>query len=85
VHCGQAGRVARVFWRGEVPWILVRGDDGQAFAIAWAATDLPVPVGSPITEPDAEAPRLSPASLQALARFLCQRRARRAQDGGADA
>jgi hypothetical protein len=78
--------VAHVFWRGEVPWVLVRGQDGQAFAVAWAATDLPVPVGSVASEPDnVEAPLLSPAALQALARFLRQYRDRRAQGGGADA
>jgi hypothetical protein len=85
VHCGQAGRVARVFWRAGVAWVLVRGDDGQAFAIPWAATDLPIPVGSSVTEPNEKAPLLSPAALQALARFVCQRRHRRAQEGGADA
>ena len=84
-YCGRAGRVAHVFWRAEAPWILVRGDDGQAFAIAWAATDLPLPVSSKVAEPDATAPFLSPAALQALARFVCQRRGRRAQEGGADA
>jgi hypothetical protein len=76
VHWGQAGRVTRVFWRAGQPWLLVRGDDGQAFAIAWAATDLPIPVGPAVTEPDEQAPLLSPAALQALARFVCQRRER---------
>jgi hypothetical protein len=68
-----------------VPRVLVRGDDGQAFAVPWAETDLPDPVGLVVSEPDAEAPFLSPAALQALARFVCQRRGRRAQEGGADA
>ena len=77
--------MAHVFWRAEAPWLLVRGDDGQAFAIAWAATDLPLPVGAAVAEPDATAPLLSPAALQALARFVCQHRDRRAQEGGADA
>jgi len=72
---GQAGRVAQVFWRGGAPWVLVRGDNGQAFAVAWAATDLPAPVDSATSDVgDAEAPLLAPAALQALAQFLCQRR-----------
>jgi hypothetical protein len=85
VHCRQAGRVVHIFWRSAAPWILVRGEDGRAFAIPWAATDLPIPVGSAVTKPEKEAPLLSPAALQALARFICHDRDRRAQEGGSDA
>lgn len=85
MYYGQAGRVTRVFWRSGEPWLLVRGEAGQAFAIAWTATDLPAPVGSSVTEPDEEAPLLSPAALQALARFVRQRRERQTQQGGANA
>ena len=73
---GEVGR--RGFW-------CVRGDDGQAFAIGWAVTDLPAPVSSAVAEPDEEAPLLSPVALQALARFVCQRRTRRNPEGGANA
>jgi len=63
--------VARVFWRAETPWVLVRGDHGQVFATPWAATDLPTPVDVA----DGEAPLLSPAALRALTRFVCEHRA----------
>jgi hypothetical protein len=71
--------VARVFWRAEAPWVLVRSDSGLAFAVPWTATDLPVPVGAASGRGDVVAPLLSPAALQALARFVCQRPGLRAR------
>jgi hypothetical protein len=55
-----------------VPWVLVRNQRGLAFAVPWDATDLPVPVGTTSDSGDVTAPLLSPAALQALARFVCQ-------------
>jgi len=71
-HCGQVGRAARIFWRGGVPWVLVHTQRGLACAVPWDATDLPVPVGAASGSGDVAAPLLSPAALQALARFVCQ-------------
>jgi len=76
--------VARVFWRVGAPWVLVRSQSGLAFAVPWSATDLPAPVGAASGRGDVAAPLLSPAALQALARFLCQRRASRRVGGAAD-
>jgi len=42
--------VAHVFWRGKAPWVLVRGDNGQAFAVPWAATDLPARKGIALSD-----------------------------------
>jgi hypothetical protein len=64
--------VARVFWRVGTPWVLVRSQRGLAFAVPWSATDLPAPVTA-AGHGDVAAPLLSPAALQALARFACQR------------
>jgi hypothetical protein len=71
-HRGQVGRVARVFWRVGAQWVLVRTQRGLAFAVPWSATDLPAPVTASGSG-DVAAPLLSPAALQALARFVCQR------------
>lgn len=73
-HCGQTGRVCRVFWRADAPWVLLRAANGALFSLPWAATDLPKPVVE--HDPPAEAPPavlLAPAALLALARFLRHR------------
>ena len=72
MHRGQVGRVAHVFWRGVVSWVLVRSQRGLTFAVPWDATDLPVPVGATSGSGEVATPLLSPAALQALTRFVCQ-------------
>jgi len=74
---GQVGRVVRVFWRIGAPWVLVRSENGLACAVPWSATDLPAPVTTSGCG-DVAAPLLSPAAVQALARFACQRPSLRA-------
>jgi hypothetical protein len=78
-HRGQVGRVVRVFWRVGAPWVLMRSQRGLACAVPWSATDLPTPVTT-FGSGDGAAPLLSPAALQALVRFVCQRLDR--QTGG---
>jgi len=52
--------------------VLVRRENGLAFAVPWDATDLPVPVGATSGSGEVAAALLSPAALQALTRFVCQ-------------
>jgi hypothetical protein len=73
-HCGQAGRVCRVFWRAGAPWVLVRCSSGMMVAVPWHATDLPVPALQEDEPAQAPAPPLlSPDALLALVRHLDQR------------
>jgi len=82
-HAGQVGRVSRVFWRGVVPWMAVRGRRGAVFAVPWGATDLPAPPPAPADDPgDEEAVLLSPAAVRALVQFVRQRRAEVAEHAG---
>ena len=64
--------MVRVFWRVGAPWVLVRSENGLAFAVSWSATDLPAPVVAASGRGDVTAPLLSPAAVQALTRFICQ-------------
>ena len=41
--CGQHGRVCRVFWRNDFPWVLVRLDNTVLVSVPWPWTNLPVP------------------------------------------
>src|SRR6266511_1170056 len=67
-HCGQAGRVCRVFWRGGVPWVLMRCSSGMMVAVPWHATDLPIPALEADAPARAQAPPLlSPAAPGAAA------------------
>jgi hypothetical protein len=63
---GTEGRVERIYWRGEEPWIRLRTRDGLWRSIPWQDTDLPrlTPHDFPQT------PRLSPLALLALARHV---------------
>jgi hypothetical protein len=74
-HCGQSGRVRRVFWRQGTAWVLVRLRVGGLLALPWVSTDLPVLQFDDNDRPD-EPPStlLSPIALRDLARFLQYRR-----------
>jgi hypothetical protein len=75
--CGQRGRVCRVFWRADVPWVLVRLPDGVMQSVPWAWTDLPVFDGqadAPVDESDTML--LSPIALRDLVRVLRELRER---------
>jgi hypothetical protein len=73
-HCGESGRVRRVFWRERTPWVLVRLRIGGITAVRWDWTDLPVPQLEPDLPPD-EGPAvlLAPRALRDLVRFLRSR------------
>ncbi len=74
-YCGQAGRVLRVFWRGRVPWVVVRLRAGGVTAVPCIWTDLPLPVTEQSSSPrGGPAALLSPATLRDLVRFFCDRR-----------
>ncbi len=77
-YFGQVGRVCRVFWRGDTPWILLRTIGGSLLTLPWSETDLPTPVTTR-TEPSSpqDAVLLSPAALLALVRFLHRRASER--------
>jgi hypothetical protein len=69
--CGQRGRVCRVFWRDDAPWVLVRLHDGVMLSLPWRWTDLPVPHAD--DEPpvnDVAITVLSPTALRDLVRFV---------------
>jgi hypothetical protein len=73
-HCGQVGRVRRVFWRRRVPWVLVRLRLGGTLALPWASTDLLAPPLEIDPRPDeASTALLSPMALRDLARFFQNR------------
>ena len=69
--CGQRGRVCRVFWRDDTPWVLVRLQDGVMQSLPWAWTDLPVADEAremPVVE--RETVLLSPTALRDLVRVV---------------
>ena len=68
-HGETEGRVERVYWRGEEPWIRLRTRDGLRRPVPWRDTDLP-PLASPAFP---RAPRLSPQALLDLAPHLMRR------------
>jgi hypothetical protein len=61
-YCSQSGRVRRIFWRGQVPWVVLRLRLGGIVAVPWASTDLLTP---PL-EVDLGARRLLPRSCLQL-------------------
>ena len=74
-HCGQSGRVRRVFWRRGTAWVLVRLRLGGVISLPWDSTDLPVPQLEDDARPDGPPPLLlSPIALRDLARFLWHRK-----------
>src|SRR4029453_17779135 len=75
--CGQCGRLCRVFWRDDIPWVLVRLRDGVMQSLPWAWTNLPVAPAQ--HEPQIEERAtvlLSPMALRVLVRPLRQLRER---------
>ena len=69
--CGQWGRVGRVFWRDDVPWVLVRLHNGVMQSLPWAWTNLTVPPAAEATDLDESATvLLSPHALRDLVRGL---------------
>ena len=73
-HCGQSGRIRRVFWRRRVPWVVLRLRLGGIVALPWASTDLLVPqLETDLRADEAATGLLSPIALRDLARFIQQR------------
>src|SRR5262249_20936287 len=73
-HCGENGRVCRVFWRANVPWVLMRSTRGIMLSIPWSVTNLPLPVPTDGSRPkEHDVALLSPDALVALARFVQDR------------
>jgi hypothetical protein len=75
--CGQCGRLCRVFWRDDIPWVLVRLRDGVMQSLPWAWTNLPV--ASAQHEPQIEERAtvlLSPMALRELVRRVRELRER---------
>lgn len=76
-YCGESGRVRRVFWRQQVPWVLVRLRLGGIVALPWASTDLLVPhLETDFRVDEAAAALLSPIALRDLGRFMQHHRLR---------
>ena len=75
--CGYSGRVCRVFWRGEIPWVLVRLRDGVMQSLPWVWTDLPVaPAPQEPQTDDGATVLLAPVALRELVRRVRQLRER---------
>ena len=74
-YCGQSGRVRRVFWRREVPWVVLRLRLGGIIALPWDSTDLLAPPAATNTGIDAAATTalLCPNALRDLARIILRR------------
>jgi hypothetical protein len=88
--CGQRGRVCRVFWRQEVPWVVLRCHNGLLLSVAWHWTDLPIPP-APSSSPKGQPflALLAPQSLVELVRFVryhagTSRSPSRGEKGGPD-
>jgi hypothetical protein len=63
--------VCRVFWRQDMPWVLVRLRDGVMLSLPWSWTDLPVLHADGEHRVDeAFNTLLSPAALRDLVRFV---------------
>ena len=76
--CGQRGRVCRVFWRDDAPWVLVRLHDGVMLSVRWSWTDLPVPAANDdLCVDEGSITLLSPTALRDLVRFVRGQRTRR--------
>jgi hypothetical protein len=69
--CGQRGRVRRVFWRQEEPWVVLRCQNGLLLSLPWHWTDLPTP-GSSLSGVNAQPcpVLLAPQTLVELVRFV---------------
>ena len=75
--CGHSGRVCRVFWRDERPWVLVRLHDGVMVSVPWDWTDLPIAPSEQEPETDERATvLLSPMALRELVRRVRELRER---------
>ena len=73
-YCGQSGRVRRVFWQREVPWVVLRLRLGGIIALPWDSTDLLAPPAATNPGTDAAATALlCPIALRDLARFILRR------------
>jgi hypothetical protein len=73
-YCGQSGRVRRVFWRRQVPWVVLRLRLGGIIALPWDSTDLLAPPAATDPGTDAAATALlCPIALRDVARFILQR------------
>jgi hypothetical protein len=68
-YCGNAGKVERVYWRGEEPWVRMRSRLGNCWSVPWQHTDLPR-LTSPAASPQH---LLSPEGLLELSRHLKRR------------
>ncbi len=73
-HCGQCGRVARIFWRERAAWVLVRLRCGLIVSLPWGWTNLPEPRRPEEEEvfEDRLVTLLSPLALQDLIRCIRQ-------------
>jgi hypothetical protein len=88
--CGQRGRVCRVFWRQEEPWVVLRCQNGLLLSLPWHWTDLPIPL-APLPGPPAQPylALLTPQALVELVQFVRYhagkpRSPRRGEKGGTD-
>ena len=69
--CGQTGRVCRVFWRQEAPWVVLRCQNGLLLSLPWHWTDLPLPLPPPSGALERSCPvLLAPQTLVELVRFV---------------
>lgn len=66
--CGQAGRVCRVFWRQQAPWVVLRCQNGLLLSLPWHWTDLPIPLTPP--SGPTEQPYLALLAPQALVELV---------------
>ena len=63
--------MCRVFWRHDMPWVLVRLHDGVMLSLPWSWTDLPVLHADEECRVDeAVITLLSPTALRYLVRFV---------------
>jgi hypothetical protein len=75
--CGHCGRVCRVFWRDDLPWVLVRLRDGVMQSLPWAWTDLPLAPAEQVPQTDDIATvLLSPMALRDVVRHVRELRER---------
>ena len=59
-YCGNGGKVERVYWHGEEPWVRIRSQLGTCCSVPWHHTDLPA-----LTPHDTHLlPLLSPQALE---------------------
>ena len=46
-HFGTNGKIERIYWREEMPWVRIRSRDGATLSVPWAQTDLPTLIAQP--------------------------------------